>query len=223
MRKLKLRKNRFRLAVRKNVTSKVLTFFNTSFGLWILSTVFISFGTWTFSKWSDHKNLISARNERIFKIDTEIFERFHNVQDAIDAGRFGDKEVKLERDRFSSLYREIIGPVSEVDSLYPEFQKRGLRSLIVELESNLSGDEALCMTYALSEVSDLGNSKDITAQATGIWINGIIDYRWSGFSKMDRAGSQLVKAPERDGVADQLKPFFLRPLFCGHHVITVPN
>lgn len=213
----KLRKNH-RFSYAPNFfPSRVLNFLNTSLGIWLMSSIFISFGTWTYAQWTDSRKLNAERTARVFRIDTEIRERLKAIIGSMESGKYSDKTSPLSKEDLSLIYNVEAGPVSDVDSLYPEFQKRGLRSLILELKSLLPKDEALCMKYVLEEISELRNGSYPDVKVVTQHFEGIAHHRWSAIAEIDRLGDELAPEP----VDLKLKTERNKRIQCGHYSYVV--
>jgi len=218
MDKKKFRKNRFGSAPAKSTYRLIMDFLNTSLGIWLISTVFISFGTWTYSKWSENRKFNIERERRIHDLDTEIKERFATVAAAIRRNAYGSGEYVLKGQEVLLIYDGVMGPASDANSVFFEFQKRGLRSLIIELKSNLSSDEALCMKYALKKIVALREMHDIAVKDMAAEIESIADYRWSDSAELDTLGYQIAPEPTTNA---ELAASHSRKIFCGSYVLTV--
>ena len=108
--------------------TKLWTFLNSTFGLWLLSTVAVGFITWSYTEWTKNKTEKSGKAELIRKLDSEI------------TGRISFLEASLNKNDivlgvfFDSLYKFFNrNKDSNEDTVFEEFNNRNMRSLLIEL------------------------------------------------------------------------------------------
>ncbi|HEV2818179.1 MAG TPA: hypothetical protein VGW40_13280 [Allosphingosinicella sp.] len=177
------------------------TFLNSPLGLWLLSTVFISAGSWIYTTWIDERRAQEGKRERIERLDTEI-------QGRLDEAQLSQLLVLTQgsdaaRDEFvASLPRKIFLPPDASIQIYPEYANRNLGSLLVELRALLDerdwwGAEADCVRQAvmlerIERVRWLSRrlrpeDLDEFRQAVG----RIGDHRWSVIARLERLESRM--------------------------------
>ncbi len=114
---------------------KVWAIINTSFGIWLLSTIVVGLFTWSYARWEQDRTKQSQRNEVIRKLDIEISSRISSIKSSLNNVSTLYTYVRIMR----SLGKpEEFGPISEI--IFPEFQNRGLISLMFELLQLVSTD-----------------------------------------------------------------------------------
>lgn len=128
----------YRDEVRKLLVSKktrkgqILAFLNTPFALWILSSILLTAITATWSAWSNQRDEIRSKNERISKIKIEIAYRLSRAEDNLDG--FMDPNFIL-----SSNLAPVLEPIDARTIMgnpaFPEFEKRSVESLLIEWQT----------------------------------------------------------------------------------------
>jgi hypothetical protein len=130
-------KETFRLAIKKsfkeqnkkkkNTFQKLTAFFNTSLGIFVLSTIFISFGSWLYTQWTAHKKITDETN----KLEQEICYRLSIILKS---------NQKLNWDEYLDIQNSSMGfngqpPYNRVDlSAFPDtYQKISIYSLSWQL------------------------------------------------------------------------------------------
>jgi hypothetical protein len=114
---------------------KVWAIINTSFGIWLLSTIVVGLFTWSYARWEQDRTKQSQRNEVIRKLDIEISSRISSIKSSLNNVSTLYTYVRIMR----SLGKpEEFGPISEI--IFPEFQNRSLISLMFELLQLVSTD-----------------------------------------------------------------------------------
>ena len=213
----KLTKNHRSVLAKNSFLSRSIQFLNTSLGIWLISSIFISFGTWKYTQWDDSRKLNAERTARTYKIDTEIRERLKTIVASMESGKYSNATFPLSKEELSLIFSVETGPVSVADSLYPEFQERGLRSLMLELKSLLAEDEALCMKYVLKEISELRNKNFQDIKDVVRYFEGISHHRWSDMAELDILSDEL--APEIFDL--KIKIEGNKRILCGHYSYVV--
>ena len=132
-------------------------FLNSPLGLWLLSTVFLTFGTWTYSTWSQAQATANERIDRIDRLDQEITNRFQIAgltPLGLTTPSFERGLTKEKAQLASSLLATLTGPPPSGEALFNDFEKRSLNSLIAELVQLVpSKDERYCLQLALLELA----------------------------------------------------------------------
>jgi len=128
-----------------SVRLKIWQFLNSSIGLWLLSTVFIGAFTFFFNEYiqmrSDEKERITRINDLDIEIESRISQFWVNME-----------SVTSRKDDTSFVYLEGVNPdtvkifweafkhapIYHVDmmfSVFPQFEKRNITSLLIELST----------------------------------------------------------------------------------------
>ncbi|MCE3229173.1 MAG: hypothetical protein K0S32_3724 [Bacteroidetes bacterium] len=198
----------FREEVRKELqkpeekkSNKFISFFNTGFGLWFLTSVVVALFTFLYGEYDHSKKEIKERTTKINHLDLEIESRISEFWVRLEPLTVKDSshalkpEVKPDTIRY--LWDEFKNPalgVLKSGSIYEEYKERSTISLMIELASLLeeeyhvdfSSDKKL--TNKDQEVRDL--IRRIKKAATFIAGNGIyyesknpsVHYIWDNFS-----------------------------------------
>ena len=64
--------------------AKCWRFVNTSFGIWLLSTVVVGLVSWGYANWSEAKQNDAKSKESIRKLDLELFARISNFENLLE-------------------------------------------------------------------------------------------------------------------------------------------
>ena len=179
----------------------LVTFLGTPLGLWLLSTLFISFASWAFATYSAKDTKSTDNRDRIDLLDQEIERRLYlfyplyasKREDRLLDRYSVDDELVFPKDANRRIFQK---PAPE-DELHPQFKDRNLLSLMYELRGLLrSVDqfEADCVASAIEAVRrvepfwrkrTLGTIEDFRDLYTR--LETIRDKRWS-----DEAQTKLV-------------------------------
>jgi hypothetical protein len=130
----------------------LIQFLNSALGLWLLSTLFLSIGSWLYAEWSQSRAEAARRHEQMEKLDTEISSRLDNGSLLLTLFR----DVRdLERPHaapFGDLPERVLLPPRDGSGVFTEFAGRNLRSLLVELRSVMKGEpDEVCISQALGQ------------------------------------------------------------------------
>lgn len=165
---------------------KLWLLLNSAFGLWLLSSVFITFGTWKYTQWSEDQQRVKERSEKIERIDQEIESRF--AIDGVFSTVLGVAEksmkgIAISQEQLTKLYAGVLAPPPEERSLFPEYSKRGLLSLMKELSLLLEGNERQCVELALLSAQTLSFTAAMT-KPTNVGdaltlVNRVANHRWT--------------------------------------------
>jgi hypothetical protein len=123
---------------------KLFEFFNSAVGIFILTTVFVTFSSWLFSTFSSYRESLAAREKILYQLSTEISYRLDLIKEMNGPGM-------LESEYFNLLaaYFGFDGERKQMDyylfkSMFKEFENRTLHSLIIEYNFvSKQKDEAL--------------------------------------------------------------------------------
>lgn len=163
----------------------LLAFLNSALGLWLLSTVFISGGSYLFATWRDGRSAKAAEESRIARLDLEIGDRLENAFRVVPGGGndvWGSEQNKAQ---VAALPGKVFLPPPTGYDLYPEFRGRSLRSLVGELYSIVPDKEKLCVQRARESVGtawERWSLLPLTLQTESAFrdeIDRISSLRWS--------------------------------------------
>lgn len=137
----------YRAEVRKQLEltapkqSGVLAFLNTNFGLFLLSTVFISTFSWSFNAWLTHKREAKQAQTTYQKLGLEVMNRLRYLDELEKPFPYNQRHaIETSINGFNA--RANVNPswIPHYSAVFPEYQERSLMSLIWELESLSKGD-----------------------------------------------------------------------------------
>lgn len=151
----------YRLEVRSKIPNQkasIWKFINSPFGLWFLSTIAVGFITWGYSILQSKYEQNRIINERVRRLDIEIFERVYAYDVALrsivdDKGKNTGVWLKALEARadllklYSSLFTEpepielSSGVIIPVSNVFEEFSGRSAKGLMVELAQYLPSAE----------------------------------------------------------------------------------
>lgn len=123
----------------KNLLKSLWKFFNSKFGLWLLSSLFISGGAIVYEDYKEKRIDRKERQDQIEKLDLEISFRFANMLDYLNEfGRYRDElnpeEVIFEfKDLEIFLFEINKQPEMNDEYLYSELGSWRLVYLMIEL------------------------------------------------------------------------------------------
>ncbi|MDQ8022200.1 MAG: hypothetical protein REI94_10190 [Moraxellaceae bacterium] len=197
--------------------SKVWAFLNSSFGLWLLTSVVLSFASWQFTQWHDDRKARTERQARIEKLDVEIASRLDRHSSSnLSIVRDPKSKTKPTTEEKAALYKEVLLPPPIEMVVYPEFAQRGLVSLLSELTPLLTDMEQQCLMRARYEALHLISDAALVERETVLDalrpIERIADHRWSF---MARVYERLRKDGELDEEQDPKVEVIPTPLRCG--------
>jgi hypothetical protein len=121
----------------------VFSFFNSKFGLWVLSAIFVSGGVKVYDDYKVKQENEKTRTEIIEKLDNEIAFKFNKLLVAIDLIKKKDLEVVAdeifsnmeEAKSFALWIKKETG--KEENYLYEEYKNWSLLALLVEQKRQL--------------------------------------------------------------------------------------
>jgi hypothetical protein len=152
----------------KTPGGKVWMFLNSSFGLWVLSSVVLAWITKAYSTRQAAKIESLKRAESAKRLDTEIAYR---VAMALDGNRINEARLESSPTTPQGIYQVaynylenffIQGPENNRDfSVFPEFRERTFRALILELMTLVEAEEVPDLKEALEAYEELSEGGDI--------------------------------------------------------------
>jgi hypothetical protein len=133
-------KVRGRLESRTPKQSKILAFLNTNFGLFLLSTVFISSFSWGFNAWLTHERELKEAKKDQQKLGLEIMNRLRYLDELRKPFAYNERHA-IETAISGFNARANVNPswIPHYSSVFPEYQERSLMSLVWQLETLSTG------------------------------------------------------------------------------------
>jgi hypothetical protein len=140
----------------KTISQRVLAFFNTALGIWLLSSVVVTSISLVYTKHQDEKaeakRIQDRRNELRIEVEIRASQWAHRVAERLQVS---DEITPAE---FAQLYQTLLDPPASerakqhgIYSAFTEFEKRSLISLVQEVR-------VLAATQAESKQSTLAQS-----------------------------------------------------------------
>lgn len=188
------RQEEYRVAVREKLNTssrqgKLLSFVNSSFGLWLLSAVFITGAgsalTWYQNRENERikkQEIVDADKksvkERVERLDLEIAYRLSTTQSnlqVISVQRESVKEATI-RTKIRQAAEPIFSPANgKTPPLYPEFASYSGLALVAELRRHVMPGEKEKLSKVITGLSglngELGNASS-TRSANEMWVAG---------------------------------------------------
>jgi hypothetical protein len=167
------------------MSHKIWAFLNSSFGVWLLSSVVLAWITKTYATWQAHRSAAQTRSTTMQRLDTEIAFRLASAIDTLRIATLatenrygGPKYVYLDVYNCRENYY-IHQPSNPRDfSLYPEYRERTFRALLLELravipEAQIADLKAVLDAYEeISDIADTG-SADPSSQASSAAVTTV--------------------------------------------------
>jgi hypothetical protein len=165
--------------------NKLLAFFQTTLGIWVLSTIVIGLFGWIYAHWQ----VVQQNAEQIKKLDVEIDARLY--------GAVYYKSSLSPAANSSSLNRAIIllSPPTGDRVILPEFANRNLKSPLYELRDRIPQDEWIDVSSALNKVRGIESeylNDQLTSDRDSELFNKVLalqDFRWVPAKEMSRGRS----------------------------------
>jgi len=179
----------------KTWQKKSLAFFNSALGIWLLSSVALGLVSWSYSRLSESIAEKKENNGAIQKLDIEITARIRRFEAflANDSSNMMYFIALLSLDNPSTI--DKMTPV-----VFPEYSRRGLRSLLWELHSRVPEDEKKAVARALKTAEKFS-------------LRGAESIRYLDASSEDE--NARVDPEEVDATRRQLKESFSLPRWSG--------
>lgn len=197
--KVKIRlEEQYRIEVRAQLEStakaksrnRLWAFLNSSFGLWLLSAVFITGIGATVTRYRAEQAAAKHHKELIERLDLEISYRLSQVLIRLYELTDRTKDPRLAVNRSTDDVSRVVALLSEprgdrFPSLYADFASMGLPALMADLRRYLGGKQRQSVDHAIVAIAsggfaDATELKDVKALAAQI-IASIIQERseWS--------------------------------------------
>ena len=112
--------------------SRLWTFLNSNFGLFILGSVVVSFISWSYTQWSDALESSKITTEKILKLETEVSYRVQLLQNYFDSECTEPSELSAKT--FDDI-DEIYTASSNYKPIFSENAGKELHALVWELSS----------------------------------------------------------------------------------------
>ena len=134
----------------KTWRNRALGFLNSALGIWLLSSVALGLVTWTYARWTETVTKARENREAVEKLDIEIAARIQRLQSFLVDGRSNVTYfvALVSLDNPSAI--DKLSPV-----VFPEFARRGLRSLLWELHTRVPKTERAEVAAALKVAEQL--------------------------------------------------------------------
>jgi hypothetical protein len=131
------------------------TFLNSSFGIFLMSSIGLSGLTFVFSSWYQGRERAKETKENTSRLDAEITYRLRFL-DVLRKPQFSYTEVYSARSALTGDHADdpTVGRIDEFTPIFSEFRGRTLASLIWEL-SALPGDDSSTLKSLLPDVREL--------------------------------------------------------------------
>jgi hypothetical protein len=154
----------------KSLADKIWAVLNSSFGLWVLSSVVLAWITKTYSVRESRKAENLKKTETAKRLDTEIAFR---VAMALDGTRINEARLQsspttprgIYQVAYNYLENYFIKLSEERDfSVFPEYRERTFRALILELMTVVDTHEVPHLKRALDAYEELSEGGDIGSE-----------------------------------------------------------
>jgi hypothetical protein len=147
----------FREEVRREVSRKkeagILSFLNSSLGIWLLSTIVVGVFSWSYTVWKESRSHAQESQEKIRRLDTEIAGRVRFLEGYLPS-------VKKREDFWLALWAVDQPGDSRLSvTVFPEYHSRGLTALMWELRSNLPASESASIDKAIAASQRLATER----------------------------------------------------------------
>jgi hypothetical protein len=121
--------------------SPSLKFLNSNFGLFLLSSVFISIFSWTYHQWTTYESHKRENAKLYQKLGLEIINRLRYLDKMTINFEYDDRRV-IQQSLFGFDPAANVNPswIRHYSAIFPEFQQRSLSSLIWEMEDLSEAD-----------------------------------------------------------------------------------
>lgn len=118
-------------------TARLWIFLNSNFGLFVLSSIVVSFMGWAYTEFSQSIEQRELTMESVAKLTTEVSYRIQMIDSYFESECM--VEDNLDEQTFNEI-RQIYRAAPEYQSIFPENREKDLHMLLWELAA-LQGDE----------------------------------------------------------------------------------
>lgn len=155
----------------KTAGDKIWAALNSSFGLWVLSSVVLSWITWAYGKRETRNAEAVKKTEAAQRVDTEIA---HRLAMAIAGARVDESRVEsgstTPKNIYINYYDYLENHFIQQDatgrdfSAFPEYRERSFRSLILELRTLVNEKSGADLKIALDAFEELAEWGDLGSE-----------------------------------------------------------
>jgi hypothetical protein len=128
-------------------------FCNSNFGLFVMSTIFISLFSWTYGQWTASRRRHEEHEKTWQRLKVEVLNRERYVEKMTQ--RFSSREYKVIREAIygrDSLANVNPSWILHYSPVFPEYKERSMSSLVWELESMARGKNVASLNDLRSDV-----------------------------------------------------------------------
>jgi hypothetical protein len=130
------------------VGGRIWAIVNTSFGIWLLSTIVVGLFSWAYTNWEQRRSKQHEQNELIRKLDVEIPVRLQTSESLFDSAS--------RAAGYYSAMRSLRVPPDAI-IVFPEFRDRPITALLSELLQQVPAAEKAEINEALRTLQRLTN------------------------------------------------------------------
>jgi hypothetical protein len=114
----------------------VIPFLNTSFGLFLLSTVFIGCFSWGFNAWTNHVRESAEAKKSRQKLSLELRNRLQYIEEMETTFPYDERRT-IETALYGFDAHANVNPswIRHYGAVFPEYEQRSLISIVWELET----------------------------------------------------------------------------------------
>jgi hypothetical protein len=144
---------RYRIALRKELDppkekNKKWEFLNSTFGIWLFSSIVLGLITWGYTTWTDSRKAKEQKKEAINQIDVEITYRILDFETGLaKAQSFGGYA--------SAVYVFLSPPAQSPQSISDKYSGINTRSLLIQLINLSDEDSKQQIRQALKGVNEI--------------------------------------------------------------------
>lgn len=118
----------------KTTVGKGLEFLNSAFFIWLMSSVFLTFITWSYSTWQAKTETEKQKSERAEKLRTELLFRTADL-------RLELRGLKEDEFNVKTSVESLLAPSGAARAIVHEFADRSTESLLYEFAETVRGDK----------------------------------------------------------------------------------
>lgn len=134
--------------------SPAMKFLNSNFGLFLLSSVFISVFSWGYHQWTTYETHKREDAKLRQKIGLEVVNRLRYIDKMAGAFEYDDRRV-IQQSLFGFDAAANVNPswLRHYSAMFPEFQRRSFTSLLWELEDLSEKDRRSRLQLARTKIA----------------------------------------------------------------------